>query len=320
MTKNKDDESESVLPIHAAGWGEDIFALVASRQGSALAKDLEEKVEVHYRLELRERFQHDQIVNQALVESKADLPGAFAYFREMLAGVVRPGTEAIFDSILKELLEELAELHKKEPSRWLVSQTTGKLVMPVTADTVFTPEDYEGEDGLMHKARPILHPKYSVPLTELAYNDGRKEIAIAKSPNPFAIEHLKNPDTIVNNAKTILDHHGVQIGPCEHGIGVLIEVGREHLDGIYQSPNYAFHRANAFGSHLAKKVLDLFKKEKIVRGRADLSPIELKLGRKERWYEIKVQYEDLDSSVGIPTSDSHSAHSAEPSPGPTGIQ
>ncbi len=315
MTKNNETDTNAV------GWGENIFALVATRQpNSALAKALEEKVEVHYRLELRQRFQHDQMVHDALVESKADLPGAHAYFREMLASSIRPGTEQIFDTILMELLEELAELHQKEPSKWIVSEATGKLVMPLVADAVFTPEDYEGEDGLMHRARPILHPKYSAPLTELAYNEGRKEIAIAKSPNPFAIEHLKNPDTIVNNAKVILDHHGVQIGPCEHGIDVLIEVGREQIDGIYQSPNYAFHRANAFGSHLAKKVLDLLKKEKIVRGRADLSPIELKLGRKERWYEVKVQYEDLDSSVDVPTSGSHSARNEEPSPEPTGIQ
>jgi hypothetical protein len=275
-------------------WGEDVFSLVTAKQlgSQELVEAAEQAVERRYRLELRDKFQKDPRVRQALVESAECLlsEGTIESVRGLLKDAIREGTEEIFDRILLELLVELDAMHKREPSAYLVSMRDGKVLMPITAKDIYTPPSYVGEDGITRPAKPILHPAISAPLTMLAYEQGRKSESIEKAiaaGAPAAVEHLvQGPESILERARILLRTQGIQIEPLEGGTPATIEVGREHVDDIHQSPNYGFHRSQMYGSLLAKKVLDLLHG----RGKCDLQKATLRKGSKEQWYEVSLEW------------------------------
>ena len=135
-------------PPSTSSWGEDVFALLTAQSlgSTELTKSAEQAIETRYRLELRTKFQKDTRVNNALVESKDCLltEGTYESIRGLVKDVIRQGTEEIFDRILRELLEELDAMHKREPSAYLVNMTDGKVLMPIEAKDVYTPPSYVG--------------------------------------------------------------------------------------------------------------------------------------------------------------------------------
>jgi hypothetical protein len=275
-------------------WGEDIFTLVTARQlgSQQLVEHAEAQIERRYRLEMREKFQRDPRVRQALIESAECLlsEGTYDSVRGLMVDVLRAGTEEVFDRVLHELLEELDVMHKREPSAYLVSHQDGKVLMPITDKDVYTPPPYVGEDGITRPAKPILHPAISAPLTMLAFEQGRKNEAITRAVAAgasAAVEHLvMGPDAILERARVLLRTQGVTVEPLENGTPATIEVGREHVDDMLQAPNYNFHRSQMYGSLLAKKVLNLLRGQ----GRCDLKSAILKKGSKEQWYEITLDW------------------------------
>lgn len=280
---------EKVLPI-TTSWGEDIFALVAAQKlgSKELAKSAEQTIERRYRLELREKFQKDEKVRQALVESAECLltDGTFESIHGLTSDLIRVGTEEIFFRILHELLEELDAMHKREPSAYLIANADGKVLMPISAKDIYTPPPYVGEDGVTRPAKPILHPAISAPLTMLAFEKGRKSEAIERAieaGSPAAVEHLiQGPESILERARILLQHQGIEVEPIDAGTTQTVEVGRERVDDMLQAPNYGFHRSQMYGSLLAKKVIDLLQG----RRKCDLKSATLKKGSKEQWYSV----------------------------------
>ncbi len=277
-------------PPSTSSWGEDVFALLTAQSlgSTELTKSAEQAIETRYRLELRTKFQKDTRVNNALVESKDCLltEGTYESIRGLVKDVIRQGTEEIFDRILRELLEELDAMHKREPSAYLVNMTDGKVLMPIEAKDVYTPPSYVGEDGITRPAKPILHPAISAPLTMYAQQENLKREAITRATNPSAVEHLvQGPESIISRARDLLRHQGIEVEPVDNGKTATIEVGRERIDDMLQSPNYGFHRSQMYGSLLAKKVIDLLKG----KGQCYLKNAVLRKGSKEQWYEVSLE-------------------------------
>src|SRR5271157_3635832 len=142
---------EKAPPV-TTSWGEDIFALVAAQKlgSKEIAQSAEQAIERRYRLELREKFQNDEKVRQALVESAECLltDGTFESVAGLVKDLIRVGTEEIFFKILHELLEELDAMHHREPSAYLIANSDGKVLMPISAKDIYTPPPYVGEDGI----------------------------------------------------------------------------------------------------------------------------------------------------------------------------
>jgi hypothetical protein len=286
MMTNKLEKTPNLNPL----WGENTFAIVAQKTGSReLVEAAEADVEKRYRLELRDKFQNDKPVYDALVESKDSLlsEGTFESIRGLTKIILRAGTEEIFERILRELLEELNEMHKREPSAYLVNRQTGKVLMPMSGKDVYTPPDYVGEDGKLHPAKPILHPAIAAPLMMHVHGENRKLEAIAKAPNFASVEHLvQGPESILERAKILLRNQGIIVEQLDMGERRTIEVGRETVDDMLQAPNYSFHRSQMYGSLLAKKVLDICRE--YMTHTCDLQSIRLHKGSKEQFYVTEI--------------------------------
>lgn len=285
---------------NGTSWGEDVFALVSRKQGAELAK-VTEDVEKRYRIEIREKFVHDSQISQALIESKDCLQseGTFDSIRGLLQATIRPGTEEIFDRILHELLVELEAMYKAEPTAYLVDRQDGRVLMPITDNEIYTPPDYTDEAGITHPSKPILHPSISAPIIMRKHEQGRQKEAIERataSGHSAAVEHLvAGPDSILERARVLLRSQGVETEALAEGMLATIEVGRERVDDMLQSPNYNFHRSQMYGSILAKKVLDMLGPylRPVAwgtprKGRCDLKSAVLKKGPKEQWYEVTI--------------------------------
>ncbi len=277
-------------------WGEDVFSLIRSQGSSQITKSTIDAVERHYRLELRDKFQNDAKVNAALAESIDCLlsEASFDSIKDLVKDTIRLGTEEIFDQILHELLQELDGMNKAKPTAYLINRQDGKVLMPVSDKEIYTPSPYIGEDGVQRPAKPVLHPSISAQLTMYAYEKGRKNEAIEKAVEAgasIAVEHLViGPEAILERARVLLRTQGVQVKTeIQGGKTEMIEVGREQVDEIHQSPNYSFHRSYMYGSILAKKVLDLLPKKK-EESIVDLKFIELKKGSKEQWYNVTLDW------------------------------
>ena len=270
-------------------WGDDAFAIITQKIGSQdVIQRAEQTIEKRYRLDLRDQFQNNQAVCNALIESKDCLlnEGTFDSIRGLTKVILRAGTEEIFDRILHELLDELNEMHKKEPTAYLVNHQTGKVMMPMSAKDIYTPPDYADENGILHKSKSILHPAISAPLTMYAYEENRKHIAIARSTSLAAVEHLvQGPESILQRAKMLIESQGIIVKPTD-GEKKTIEVGRERVDDMLQAPNYSFHRSQMYGSLLAKKILDILKEYNT--DTCDILSIRFHKGSKEQVYLTEI--------------------------------
>ena len=281
-----------VPPKEETSWGQDIFALVAAKSlgSDKLALEAEEAVEKRYRIEIRDKFNQDQRVYNALVESKECIltEGTYESISGLLRDMIRPGTEDIFERVLHELLEELDKMYKAEPQAYLIDRHSGKVVMPVTDKEIYTPPPYQDEAGIVHQSRPMLHPLIEAPMIMERHESARKSEAIQRATDAgqeMAVEHLiQGPDAILERARVLLRTQGIEVEPLDAGVPTTIEVGRERVDDMLQAPNYNFHRSQMYGSLLAKKVIDLLQG----RRKCDLRSATLRKGSKEQWYEVAV--------------------------------
>jgi hypothetical protein len=164
--------------------------------------------------------------------------------------------------------------------------------MNITEKDLYQPPDYIGEDGKIHKAKLRLHPglesSMAMELYEARLNDQKLQyIAKQIAANPvaqLAYDHILNTSKILEAANRVLNKHNVKEGVINDPKEVIFEIGKEQLDGIFQSPNLGFHRANLFGIILAKKILNLgnittFK----------FKSIQIRQTSKYRWFEVKIE-------------------------------
>lgn len=282
------DPMDKLAKNDQINWGEDIFALATRSEDPHLAQQAVEAVAVHYRRELRDRFQSDPAVKEAIrpgvpvLECLDDIHFA-------VADVCREGTEEIFTKILKELVEELEVLQKSGGELFLVDHSTGKTIMPIQEKHIYQPPDFVDEQGKIRKARPIVHPSISAPLMLHEHEKAKQAGVLAKitPENHLAFAHLTDPDYIAKTAVDILKKNGIEIVHLEEGEKATIEIGKEHIQGIEQAPNFKFHRAHLFGSILARRILEVMNR----RGKCDEKiKVSMKRNSKFRWYQVDFTY------------------------------
>lgn len=235
---------------------------LAVRRGTAdieLVREAESEVLRLYRLELRTRFETDRNVRESLPDGKAP-EECREWVLDALRDACRPGTEALFERVVDELLEELSRLRKAPSALYLVDRE-GRTVMPIDGKTVYQPPDFLDEAGAIRKSKPIVHPGITSGLAMAKQAATRKEAAMrrARKSGPLghlSLEHETDVESISRAAAEHLAARGYLVGPGSQGDGewTSLEFGRETHDETHQSPNHAFHRFRLFGEILGRMI------------------------------------------------------------------
>jgi hypothetical protein len=260
-------------------------ALAVARSNGNLSAVPESYQEVLrlYLLRLRKLFQEDEGVRAAvLLDSEEERRKRIL---ELTAKTANPGTEDVYEKVVDLLLEEYDRMKLAPHQQYIVDGRTGLTIAPLTEESLFTPPDYIGEDGEKHKAQTIVHPGISSALGLALQERSRIETAIAKGGPAF--EHLKDPYSITEAAKKILEHLGYEICKCSGGFMQTYEIGYEKEEGIFQSSNPSFHRYRMFGSILAKKISDFMKLNNYQK--CEIGSIKLNRTGKQRYYSVEVK-------------------------------
>lgn len=235
---------------------------------------------VNYLNILRPEFLTNSQVHDAIrAVKKATL--ARPALEDILCEHMLQDTEETFGQALDILLEEI---EKSAGKQMLISTETGRPIMAYTEDMIYQPPDYVGEDGLVHRARPMLHPKIAAPMIMGMHKKGKLEKLEAKMGNSIAIEHLRNPDKIVKIASEILLSKGVELRAVDNGQTVTEKIGQENVEHI-QSLNPSFHRVQMFGEILARRVLSHDPKL------CEMGEAKECENSRLHWYEVKYIYQ-----------------------------
>ncbi len=266
-------------------WGDDPGTAIQKAAGTPLAAQVESDVVAGYLLALRSLLEKDAELHQAVAGCH---PAQEA--RPLLIAAhkaVKPGTEHLLERAATILLDELQQMRAASPSLYLVSCKTGRSVMPIAAKDVYTPPDFEGLNGVMQKSRPIVHPGLSSTLALAAHEAAKRDsmMALVTPEAAMAFAHMTEPERMLERAKQKLAGI-VEFAPVD-GPQQEIEFGREHVAGLEQSANLAFHRVELFASTLAKKILDRCGPG----GRCSVGGVRSCSGSKQRWFICTLKFE-----------------------------
>lgn len=267
---------------------EDIYrALVVHRNtGSTLVLDTERKVKAGYLHQIRDEFQNNDKVKALLKQSPENIREQLI---ELLNHIIRSGSEDLFELALDQVIIELSEQLKAKHALYLVDDDTGEIMMPLTPDMLYQPPDYEGEDGKMHKATPIVHPKITSSLA-LLKAEKHKEAALFKKheDNPVALqalEHIKSPNKIIDLTIEKLKKFNITVvDRITNGEDHIVEFGHEQADNVYQSFNASFQRISMFSSTLATRIYKICGNG----GICSIKNFEEKQNSKHHWYVVDV--------------------------------
>lgn len=272
-------------------WGDDPVAAIEKAPGSALALQLESEIVAGYLIQLRKMLEEDAAVANMVAEcdpAQLAKPGILKAFK-----LVKPGTQHLLEKAADSLLVELDQQRKAAPSLYLVSCKTGQAVMPISAKDVYTPPDFEGLDGKLHKAKPVVHPGIASNLAIASHENAKETSLMALAGQELAFSHLSDPEQMVESAKQKLSG-SVDFGPIQ-GPWHEIEFGKENASGMEQAVNLAFHRVELFSSILARRILTLCGRG----GRCQIGDIRSLRGAKHQWYVLSVRFQRIDAaSVG----------------------
>ena len=125
-----------------------------------------------YLLDIRREFETNDEAKNIVISSDPAID-AKPKLLELFAHKCKPGTEKLFEEAIEIALNELDGFRKNPASLYLIDNATGKSVMPITDDLIYTPPDYIGEDGKLHKAKPVVHPGISSSLTLAVYGEAK---------------------------------------------------------------------------------------------------------------------------------------------------
>jgi hypothetical protein len=170
-----------------------------------------------------------------------------------------PVESDLFDEAIGILIDELPTLLQGPSSQYLIDSGTGAIIKRLEAGDIFTPPDYVGEDGLVHQSMPKVHPKICISLaTAKAQKHRQQEIQtlVAKPKLEMTFKHIREPESIVEMAVSLLQARGVQVEETKDN-KLVVTFGREHVDGQFQSINPTFHRWKSHASIVASKILKL---------------------------------------------------------------
>lgn len=185
-------------------------------------------------------------------------------------------------SIISELSAEILKL-RAEPGHYLVD-SEGKTLFKITEDMLYQPPPVVGEDGIERQPGLKLHPKISSGIA-LAYHETDKIRKLEKKyPNTKALDHIRKPDSIGMRTLEILekDTHIKTSLTEEEFTEHFIKIGRENIEGVFQSFNPDFYRVEVFANSLAKSIL------RLEPSRVQIISIERKNDTKYSWFEAHV--------------------------------
>lgn len=257
-----------------------------SSQKCDLTEITSEKVLANYLLKFRKILEtNDQIRNEIINSSPAK--AAKPRLMKLLTSECDSDTKDLFEQAIEIILSELDDFREKPGSLYLVDSNTGMTVMPMSDELVYTPPDYVGEDGKLHKSKPMLHPGMAASLTLAVYGKAKIQRHLKKATDLVskqAYKHLSGPEQILEMAKERLNYLGVVVNDAPDKCDQIIEFGREQVEGVMQSPNTRFHRAHMFAAVLAHKMLKLGGKT----AEYSIGPIKNQENSKQRWYTVEV--------------------------------
>ncbi len=254
------------------------------------AADLVEKTSSNvlagYLLRLREIFEtNDQI--KSIVVNSEPASAAKSKLLKLLTNEYKSNSKDRFEQALNIILDELDDLRQKSSSMYLIDKSTGMPIMPITEDLIYTPQDYTGEDGKLHKSKPMLHPGVASSLALHTSSKAKLQKHLSKAKDPTseqAYKHLSEPEQILEIVKEKLTCMGVEITSTTDKCDKVIEFGREQVEGIMQSPNIRFHRTHMFAAILVNKILKLGGKS----SKYSVGPVKNKETSKQTWYTMEV--------------------------------
>lgn len=201
--------------------------------------------------------------------------------------VLKPGTEEILGRAVAQVLAELEVQRKGPRGLYLVDESTGRSVMALPEDAIYQPPDYVGEDGELRKAMPIVHPGLSSSLALKRTEEWKVKTAVERAEKNPALrgtyEHLTDPERMAAIAADRLRALGVMAsGLGDEDPEEEVEFGREHVGGVFQSPNPGFHRLHTFAGSIVRRVMEKCGPGSEVR----LGRVKEKSNGKQRWYTV----------------------------------
>lgn len=230
--------------------------------------------------------------NHDLIEKVSNCFPAMQAKMHLLESVedIDPSMKHVFDKAAEIILEDLEAQRKLKPSLYLVNAKTGMAIMPMGGDSIFTPPDFVGLDGKIHKSKPIVHPGITSSLALAEHEIEKHKMVLAKHGDKLAFAHMSDPDKIVDMAKEKISD---RLMPEDaDGKWEEVEIGRENFSGMEQSANFSFHRIELFSSILARKILSRIGNH----GRCQIGGIWQHRGAKHRWYVVNVKFHVPDVS------------------------
>ncbi len=191
--------------------------------------------------------------------------------------------EYLNDSV-RIILDELEIMRNGPKSLYLIDELSGKAIMALPDNSIYQPKDFIGIDGKLHKSSPVIHPGIASSIAIKLSEDWKKSTIIEKTKetSALALEHISNPNkmlrTIIQQLKKLRINSFLLNKTPEN----IIEFGREHIDGVFQSINPDFHRLHLFVEIVVKKICKISGKDSSIF----LGNIEDHNNGKFRWYSI----------------------------------
>lgn len=271
-------------------WGDDPGKAIEKASGPQLV-EIEENVISRYLLQLRQRLQSDEELSRQV--ARCDPARTAKGILVASYGPEKPGTGYLLEKAAEILLDELEDQRSQDPSLYLVSGVTGRAVMPISDKDIYNPPDYVGEDGEVHKARPVLHPAISSSLTLAAHEAAKQSSLVKSGAGKLAFAHLTDPDRIVQLTKEKLSGK-VEFEDFDDGPWEEIVFGKENDVDFSQAVNPQFHRVELFSSVLSQKILELCKDGK----RCEIGKVSLHSGTRQKWYTVLVRVSAASENLG----------------------
>lgn len=231
-------------------------------------------------IHLRREFETNANIRECLTaQTKEERRQGILHFTEMLA--FGYGGKHVVERAVDYLLDELEQMQKDGHGQYLIDTSTGKAVGPLTKEMVYQQPDFMNESGQLTKGKKVVNPSYASAIGLAKQKQERTRLALESSNGGLALEHVRNPDSILRVAREHLK--AARLPEVEEGAEMVVEVGREQADGILQSPNAGFHRHELYGALLARKIISGGHKA------CSLISMEHKSNSKSQWYEVKVR-------------------------------
>lgn len=214
--------------------------------------------------------------------------------------------DAELQDAISKVYNELSVMKEVGKSLYFIDESNGKAIA-LQPGSIYQPPDVIQENGEVRRPLPILHPGISSTIGMTKAGLWRKDQAIALSKSKEAVEHLLDPEKMVSLAIAELEKSGISISRIQlEKYEYEITFGREHINGIFQSPNSRFHRTYAFKSIIIKRILAIAEQGSVIK----ISKIKECSNGKQKWFSIGIEL----SKSKMLTQDSNSRSASESAP------